>query len=109
MNRILVVDDEPGVRVLILRILTDENYRVHLFGYLAAAKEADARAPYDLVITDGLLPDGNGARWAEDLLASGRRVILASASETAQGVPTLVKPFKPDDLKQLVAQVLKNA
>ena len=41
--------------------------------------------------------------------SSGRRVILASASETAQGVPTLVKPFKPDDLKQLVAQVLKNA
>jgi CheY-like chemotaxis protein len=64
MLRILVVNDEPIVRALIDRVLTDEGYEVVSVVDGRAALEAvrGAEVPFDLVVTNILhldnLPTG---------------------------------------------------
>ena len=64
--RILVVNDEPMVRALINRVLTDEGYEVVSVADGQAAIEAvrGAEVPFDLVVTNILHVD--------DLPAGGR-------------------------------------
>jgi CheY-like chemotaxis protein len=65
--RILVVNDEPIVRALIDRVLTDEGYEVVSVADGKAAVEAvrGADLPFDLVVTNILhvddLPTGGGS------------------------------------------------
>jgi len=57
--RILVVNDEPMVRALINRVLTDEGYEVVSVADGQAAIEAvrGAEVPFDLVVTNILQVD----------------------------------------------------
>lgn len=64
-KRILVADDEPGVRDAIASILGEAGARVDARADGASALDAVARAiadqaPYDLVISDVRMPDRNG-------------------------------------------------
>lgn len=67
--RILVVDDEPGIRALVAKILRRERYDVLEAGsareavYLAGQRED----PIDLLVTDVMLPDQNGRNLAEHI------------------------------------------
>ena len=66
MHRILVVNDEPIVRALINRVLTDAGYEVVSVVDGRAALDAvrGAEVPFDLVVTNILHVD--------DLPAGGR-------------------------------------
>jgi len=59
-SRILVVDDELDLAVLVAEMLKEEGHRVETAGSGAAALEKLAGASFDLVISDVKMPDLDG-------------------------------------------------
>lgn len=69
---VLVVDDEAGIRSLIVKILRRENYNVLEAGTAteAAALAVTHGSGIQLLLTDVMLPDRNGRQLAENLVAA---------------------------------------
>lgn len=72
MSKILVVDDEVGIRELLSEILRDEGYDVQLAEHAAAAREARNAARPDLVLLDIWMPDTDGITLLKEWSAAGQ-------------------------------------
>jgi len=59
-DRILIIDDEAGIRATVASILEDEGHRVAGVATGGEARQVLARDAYDLVILDLYLPDADG-------------------------------------------------
>jgi CheY-like chemotaxis protein len=115
--RILVVDDEPMVRALIARVLTDEGYEVVAVADGRAALDAarGAEVGFDLVVTNNYMPGLTGpelvARVRQDFpdlpilhvddIGRRRRV-----GQLPEDVPTIYKPFSIASLREAVRKLL---
>ncbi|AEA23245.1 response regulator transcription factor [Pseudonocardia benzenivorans] len=104
MARVLVVDDEPGVRTALHRGLTAEGMEVVAVGDGPSALRAALTGSFDAVVLDIILPGLSGYRVLEHLRAAGvdTPVLLVSAKDgevdQADGLDLgadgyLVKPF----------------
>jgi signal transduction histidine kinase/CheY-like chemotaxis protein len=112
-GRALLVDDEALVRSTTSEILSELGYDVVEF---ASAEEAldhvDRGEPFDLLVTDHLMPGMNGADLAMRLrqIAPLSRAVVVSGSEEVElhveGVARLVKPFRPSELAASIAQLV---
>lgn len=116
---ILLIDDEPAVRSIVLRVLTRAKYRV-----LEAASGEDALkiaeahdGPIDLVITDMFMPGLRGPEVVQRLAPKrpGLRALFMSGyadQDARTGVPAganfLNKPFSGQELASVVDAVLKG-
>ena len=60
MARLLVVDDEINLRRVLTVLLTTDGHTVCEAGTFAEARAALQREPFDAVLTDQKLPDGDG-------------------------------------------------
>jgi signal transduction histidine kinase/ActR/RegA family two-component response regulator len=118
-ERILVVDDEPGVRKLVARILRARGYDVFETedGPSALALLTNAERKMDLVITDLVMPKMSGTRLAEEIRAQWPAVKLLFVSGFPRGdarqssaavtdVPVLHKPFTPQQIEKVVRELL---
>src|SRR3954463_11390103 len=103
--RILVVDDEPMVRALIVRALTDEGYEVVAVANGRAALDAarGADTGFDLIVTNNYMPGLTGpelvARVRQDfpelpILHIDDLVRRERLGELAPHIPTPFKPFR---------------
>jgi signal transduction histidine kinase len=114
--RVLVVEDEPGVRGLALRILQEAGYEVTAAeDGRAALRALDGESPApDLVLTDLLMPRMNGRQLADALEARypGLPVIYMSGDTgenivprrlVPDGAPFLRKPFTPAQLLKIIS------
>jgi len=72
MAKILVVDDEVGIRELLSEILRDEGHDVQLAEHAAAARTARNAARPDLVLLDIWMPDTDGITLLKEWSASGQ-------------------------------------
>jgi DNA-binding NtrC family response regulator len=120
MERILVIDDDPGFRQLLQAILTGEGYAVDEGASVADGLRLCAARQYDLVLSDLKLPDGSGLdvlRWcAEQMPDTPVLVITAfgtieSAVEAMKlgAVNYLGKPLQsPDELRLTVRRALEE-
>ena len=59
-NRILVVDDEPGIREILQEFLSSEGYKVETAADGLEALEVMARKDFDLLVTDLSMPNLDG-------------------------------------------------
>jgi CheY-like chemotaxis protein len=115
--RILVVDDEPMVRALIARALSDEGYEVVAVANGRAALDAaqGAEIGFDLIITNNYMPGLNGpelvARVRQDFPSlpilhiddiSRKRIDKGLPDD----VPTVYKPFSIATLREAVRTLL---
>ncbi|PPK70186.1 response regulator transcription factor [Actinokineospora auranticolor] len=111
--RVLVVDDEPGVRRALQRGLTAEGMDVVVAGDGPSALRIALTGTFDVILLDIMLPGLSGYRVLERLRGEGVRtpVLLVSAKDgeidQADGLDLgadgyLVKPFS---FVVLVAQV----
>ncbi len=111
--RILVVDDDAAIRTVVSEALRREGYQVQAVGSVAAQAEALARFAPDLLITDVILPDGNGLDLVPGILAkrpdlpiivlSAQNTLMTAVRATEQGAfDYLPKPFDLDVLAQTV-------
>ena len=81
MPTILVVDDEPGLRLLYSAELEDEGYQVVAAANCAAAAEILANQQIDLVVLDIQIKQESGLNMLQTIVKerSGLPVILCSA------------------------------
>lgn len=118
---ILVADDEENIRALIELCAAGEGHQVTLVENLRAAKEAFAKVPFDLVITDILMPDGDGLDLITQLrkIQPDARVVAMSGGgrymesddclRMARGLGAnvvLMKPFNREGLLDAMRQAL---
>jgi DNA-binding NtrC family response regulator len=71
MANILVVDDELGIRDLLLEILNDEGHNVEVAENAAQARAARALERPDLVLLDIWMPDTDGVTLLKEWSATG--------------------------------------
>jgi DNA-binding NtrC family response regulator len=71
MARILVVDDEVGIRELLSEILYDEGHTVELAENAAEARAARLRMRPDLVLLDIWMPDTDGVSLLKEWVSQG--------------------------------------
>jgi len=110
---ILVIDDEPDLRMLYELTLLREGYRIEAAGTLAEGLELLRQQRYDVVITDMRLPDGLGLELLQQVQARQRpeRCIVMTAYGSAENAVEALKAgafdylTKPVDLKQFRAVV----
>jgi DNA-binding response OmpR family regulator len=102
--RVLVVDDEPGIRTAVARGLAAEGMEVEAVGDGNSALQAGLTGGFDVIVLDIILPGLSGYRVLERLRAAGvdTPVLLLSAKDgefdQADGLDLgadgyLVKPF----------------
>jgi len=117
-ERVLIVEDNPGMRRVALRQLQDLGYRTRECDRAAAALELIEREPVDLLLTDIVMPGGvNGIELAR--LARQRwpalKVVLTSGFPQARvegagplpdGLKLLSKPYHKDELAAAVRAAL---
>ena len=92
MARVLVVDDEPGVRTAVARGLTAEGMDVVAVGDGQSALRAALTGSFDAVVLDIILPGLSGYRVLERLRSAGvdTPVLLLSAPQVCLPLTRLV-------------------
>jgi len=114
MARILVVDDEVGIRELLSEILSDEGHVVQLAENATAARSLRAQERPDLVLLDIWMPDADGITLLKEWSASGQLnmpVIMMSGHGTidtaveATRIGAMDFLEKPIALQKLLATV----
>ncbi|MBS1833999.1 MAG: response regulator [Acidobacteria bacterium] len=116
-RRILVVDDETGIRTLMRKILLRQGYTVFEAGGGPEALKILETQSVDLLLTDVMMPEVTGRELAEKAAAlyPGLKVLYVSGFtdetlvETGQyppGSQLLQKPFTLNSLLRKVSEVL---
>lgn len=79
-GRVLVVEDDPLIRMTLERTLRREGFEVGVAGAIAEAVLLDRIEPADVIVSDDHLPDGRAADVLRELRRRGdeRPVILLS-------------------------------
>lgn len=120
-KRILVVDDEIGIRELLRDILQDEGYHVQLAENAAAAREVRLHERPDVVLLDIWMPDCDGIsllkEWVNGglltmpvIMMSGHGTIDTAVEATRIGAfDFLEKPIALQKLLKTVAIALKQS
>jgi DNA-binding response OmpR family regulator len=121
MTRILVVEDDPSIRMGLEDTLTAKGYEVEVVGRGAEGAERAATGKFDLVVLDVMLPDIDGfevcrrirnspARKVAVIMLSARGAELDRVRGLELGADDYVtKPFSLMELLARVASVLRRA
>lgn len=120
-KRLLVVDDEPNLLRAVAACLSAEGYGVVTARSGPEALARIAETVPDLIVSDIRMPGMDGYVLARQLHASSRTalvpiVFLTAKDETADriagfrtGVDAyLTKPFEPDELIAVIANILNR-
>jgi two-component system cell cycle sensor histidine kinase/response regulator CckA len=116
-ERVLVVEDDPSVRMLVGRVLRDAGYAVLHAGGPAEAIELAAGAPVDLLLTDVVMPGMSGRELVAALRATRRDLpvlymsghtgdVVMSDGRGDAAVAFLPKPFDHSELLAAVRTAL---
>jgi DNA-binding NtrC family response regulator len=108
-GKILVVDDDEGVRELLVTVLRHDSYEVSEAGSAAALNQAFTRPQPDVVLLDVKLPDADGLdllphikrRWPETevIVLTGHGTITMAVEAGKRGAYNfLTKPFENEKL-----------
>ena len=119
MSTILVVDDEPLVRDVVVRYLERDGFRTLTAGDGDEARTLLARASPSLVVLDVMLPGTDGLSLCRWIRANSDLpvILLTARGEEADRIVGLelgaddyvTKPFSPRELATRVKTVLRRA
>ena len=118
--RVLVVDDDAGVRNFLRMLLELEGYAVVTVGNGNEALEAQRSDPAAIVLTDIFMPEAEGMETIVQLRTEfpQSKIIVMSGGGTYRGVDylrlaqeigaakALKKPFAPQDLIDAMREVV---
>jgi two-component system phosphate regulon response regulator PhoB len=119
---VLVVEDEPDIRTLVVHHLTRDGFRCRTAATGPEALASVRRTPPDLLILDLMLPELNGIEVCRRLRADAATaavpiIMLTARADEVDRVVGLemgaddyvVKPFSPKELVARVRAVLRRA
>ena len=113
---IVVLDDEPSIVQMCVKVLQSQGHAVEGFTSAMDALAHLESAAADLLVVDYKMPELTGIdfikrAWALRpdmrvvmITAHGTREVIARANET--GVNVVLKPFTPGELTKGIAQAL---
>ena len=121
MKRILLVDDNESFRRSLGVVLQRAGYEVQSAADGSAALELYHQQPTDLVITDLIMPGKEGLETIVELRRLEPQLKIVAISGGGRMAPedylpmarhlgaaaTLVKPFSPQEMLELVAKLLR--
>ena len=120
---ILVVDDEPALREILSRVLTDAGHRVVGAGNGKEASKALSSGAFDIVLTDVIMPEKDGMQVISELrkkfplvriiaMSGGGHVSRDQYLKIAKGLgahAVLEKPFANQQLLATVEAIIQAA
>ena len=118
--RVLVVEDEPTVAALIADVLREGGFQVDILLDGISALQKTEHERYDLLICDLKMPGMNGEMLYQSLQERGdplqQRVLFVTGDILAahsheflerHHLPHLAKPFRMEELSQVVHELLQ--
>ncbi len=116
---VLVADDDRTIRTVLTQALTRAGCKVHATSSLTTLMRWVSEGKGDTIITDVMMPDGNGLEMLPKIASDrpGLPVIVISAQNTimtaiqaadAKAFDYLPKPFDLPDLMKRVAKALEQ-
>lgn len=117
--KLLVIEDDPSLRDLIGRAMSEEGYVVETASSFAEADAKIAGYSYDCILLDIMLPGGSGLRLLDHIRRQQKRenVIIISAKDSLDDKiyglehgadDYLAKPFHMAELKARIRSVLRR-
>lgn len=114
MAKILIVDDEIGIRDLLSEILSDEGYTVEEAENAEEARQKVAQTDFDLILLDIWMPDMDGVsllkEWKSNrqfssqvIMMSGHATIETAVEATKYGSLSFLE--KPISMQKLLETV----
>lgn len=118
--RVLIVEDDTGIATGLAATLRGSGYAVDVTATLALASAALSVEPFDLVLLDLSLPDGDGLDWLRQVRSSGSvmPVLIMTARDALpdrvagldEGADDyVVKPFEPEELLARMRVALRRS
>lgn len=117
-SHLLVVDDDPRLRELLRRYLSDSGFRVTAAADASEARCSLASFAFDLVVLDVMMPGESGLELTRALRAEGRVPVLlltamAEPEDRVNGLEQgaddyLSKPFEPRELVLRIRNLLQR-
>jgi len=119
-ERLLVVEDEAYLRNMLVVMLEEQGYVVRACGNQKDARQLLAdEAPFHLILTDVMLPDGRGTEMALDVQRSHPKlhtILMTGYPGThldltrirAAGLQLIQKPIARQDLLSIIHDKLKR-
>jgi DNA-binding response OmpR family regulator len=118
--RVLIVEDDTAIATGLAATLRGSGYAVDVTATLALASAALRVEPFDLVLLDLSLPDGDGLDWLRQVRRSGSvmPVLIMTARDALpdrvagldEGADDyVVKPFEPEELLARMRVALRRS
>lgn len=119
MNKIMVVDDEESIRLMLRRVLSSSQYEVHEAENGIEALNRIKKEEYSAILLDLRMPHVNGLQVIEKMKEMDIRtpIIMMSAYGTVPeaveamklgAMDYLVKPFDIDELKMTLERIIQQ-
>lgn len=117
MRKILVVDDQPGIRLLLHDILLNEGYHVATAKTGKEGLEKIRSGTFDLIMLDYLLPIVSGSEFLQQLEQDNISIpviLMSGMAENIKKLPEkhaniadiLTKPFNIADVCKMAHMIL---
>jgi CheY-like chemotaxis protein len=115
MRSVLIVDDEPALRLLLQAMLSRAGYAVQVVADAVDAMRACATRRFDVVLSDVIMPTGSGyelARWIAVHHPATPIVLMSGSSPdchehfAVDERKLIAKPFGPKDVVAAVEAAL---
>ena len=120
--KLLLIDDDTRLTAMVGDYLRANGYEVDVAGSLAGGRDRLRAGPYDALVLDLMLPDGDGLDLTRELRADLRLKRLPLLMLTARGEPLdrvlglelgaddyLAKPFEARELLARIKALLRRA
>src|SRR5216683_2141450 len=118
---LLVVDDDPRLRELLRRYLSENGFRVTVAAEAREARANLASFAFDLIVLDVMMPGDSGLDLTRELRGDDRSPPVPILLLTAMGEPEdringleqgaddyLAKPFEPRELVLRIRNILQR-
>ena len=118
-NRVIVLDDDPDLRIMLQRYLSEQGFVVHAVNGVQQMRQLLQRERFDVLVLDLTLPGTDGLHICRDMRAAGET--LAILMLTARGDPVdrviglemgaddyLSKPFDPRELAARLRALIRR-
>ncbi len=119
VKKVLVVDDEKGIRFLLSEVLLNQGYEVSLARDGQESLDKLEKDHFDLVVTDINMPRLDGVAMLKNMKKTGRseKVIIMTGDPSDQRlsdpeiphvITRLLKPFGIDNFLNVVLSAIGN-
>ena len=118
--RILLIEDEPGLVLILTDLLKMEGYSVDNAGDGVTGLSRATNEPFDMIVLDVMLPGKNGLDVCRELRQQGKDIPILMLTAKTQLIDRVVglklgaddyitKPFEPPELLARIEALLRRS